>query len=92
MFAAIAPLAAALGVPIPGKHESPHLSNPSTGVPAVLRNFLQTITTDALDEIYGADGVLVEDDLQDINRVNIKVPVDVVNGLHVVAGVIDLIL
>lgn len=32
MFAAIAPEAAALGVPIPGKQESPHLNSPSTGV------------------------------------------------------------
>jgi hypothetical protein len=32
VLAAIAPLAAALGVPIPGKQESPHLNNPSTGV------------------------------------------------------------
>ena len=36
-------------------------SNPSTGVPAVLRTFLQTITSTPLDEIYGADTVLVED-------------------------------
>ena len=32
VLAAIAPDAAALGVPIPGKHESPHLRRPSTGV------------------------------------------------------------
>lgn len=39
-----------------------------------------------------APGVLVEDDLQDESRLNIKIPVDVVNGLHVIAGVIDLML
>jgi hypothetical protein len=32
VLAAIAPEAAALGVPIPGKHESPQRSRPSTGV------------------------------------------------------------
>jgi phage tail sheath gpL-like len=38
------------------------------------------------------DGVLVEDDSQDQNRVNIRIPADVVNGLHVVGIRIDLIL
>lgn len=38
------------------------------------------------------DGVLVERDLQDNNRLNIKIPADVVNGLHVIAGRIDLLL
>lgn len=38
------------------------------------------------------DGVIVEDDLQDPNRVNIRIPADVVNGLHVVAMRIDLLL
>ena len=32
VFAAITPDAAADGVPIPGKHESPQRSSPSTGV------------------------------------------------------------
>ena len=32
----------------------------STGVPAVRDTFLRTITTDALDEIYGADTLLVQ--------------------------------
>jgi hypothetical protein len=32
VLAAITPEAAADGVPIPGKQESPHRSNPSTGV------------------------------------------------------------
>lgn len=38
------------------------------------------------------DGVIVERDLQDPNRLNAKIPVDVVNGLHVFAGRIDLLL
>lgn len=37
-------------------------------------------------------GVLVEDDLQDPNRLDVRIPVDVVNGLHVIAGRIDLLL
>lgn len=39
-----------------------------------------------------ADGVIVERDEQDVNRLNAKIPVDVVNGLHVFAGRIDLLL
>jgi len=39
-----------------------------------------------------ADELIVEADLQDPNRLNAKVPSDVVNGLHVFAGRIDLIL
>jgi phage tail sheath gpL-like len=38
------------------------------------------------------DKLLIERDLQDPNRLNIRIPVDVVNGLHVIAGVIDLYL
>lgn len=38
------------------------------------------------------DGLLVERDLQDVNRLDAKIPVDVVNGLHVFAGRIDLLL
>src|SRR6185369_15911909 len=37
-------------------------------------------------------GVIVERDLQDPNRLNAKIPADVVNGLHVFAGRIDLLL
>lgn len=37
-------------------------------------------------------GVLVEDDLQDPNRLDVRIPVDVVNGLHVIANRIDLLL
>jgi phage tail sheath gpL-like len=39
-----------------------------------------------------ADGLIVERDLQDPNRLDAKIPVDVVNGLHVFAGRIDLLL
>lgn len=38
------------------------------------------------------DGVLCERDSQDVNRLNAKVPTDIVNGLHVFAGRIDLLL
>lgn len=38
------------------------------------------------------DGVICERDSQDPNRLNAKIPVDVVNGLHVFAGRIDLLL
>ena len=38
------------------------------------------------------DGVIVERDSQDPNRLNAKIPTDVVNGLHVFGGRIDLIL
>lgn len=38
------------------------------------------------------EGVIVERDLQDVNRLNAKIPTDVVNGLHVFAGRIDLLL
>lgn len=38
------------------------------------------------------DGVICERDLQDVNRLDAKIPVDIVNGLHVFAGRIDLLL
>ena len=38
------------------------------------------------------DGLIVERDDQDPNRIDAKIPADVVNGLHVFAGRIDLIL
>ena len=38
------------------------------------------------------DGLIVERDLQDVNRLDAKIPCDVVNGLHVFAGRIDLLL
>ena len=39
-----------------------------------------------------AAGLICERDLQDPNRLNAKIPCDVVNGLHVFAGRIDLLL
>ncbi len=39
-----------------------------------------------------ADGLIVERSLQDVNRLNAAIPTDVVNGLHVFAGRIDLLL
>ncbi|NOT17319.1 MAG: phage tail protein, partial [Sulfuriferula sp.] len=39
-----------------------------------------------------AGGLLVERDLQDPNRLDAKIPANVVNGLHVFAGRIDLLL
>ncbi len=63
------------------------------------------VKTEILDVLYkledleiveevaaNADGVIVERDLQDANRLNAKIPTDVVNGLHVFAGRIDLLL
>lgn len=63
------------------------------------------VRTEVLDVLYRLDAleilenvalyvdrVIVERDLQDNNRLNVKIPADVVNGLHIVAGVIDLIL
>lgn len=38
------------------------------------------------------DGLIVERDEQDVNRLNAKIPCDVVNGLHIFAGRIDLLL
>jgi phage tail sheath gpL-like len=38
------------------------------------------------------DGLIVERDLQDTNRLDAKIPCDVVNGLHVFAARIDLLL
>ncbi|WP_311515261.1 phage tail sheath subtilisin-like domain-containing protein [Oligella urethralis] len=38
------------------------------------------------------EGLILERDLQDVNRLNAKIPADVVNGLHVFAGRIDLLL
>ncbi|MRR15374.1 MAG: phage tail protein, partial [Deltaproteobacteria bacterium] len=38
------------------------------------------------------DGLLVERDIQDPNRLDAKIPTDVVNGLHIFAARIDLLL
>lgn len=38
------------------------------------------------------DGLIVERDTVDVNRLNAQIPTDIVNGLHVFAGKIDLLL
>lgn len=46
-----------------------------------------------LEEVANnAEGVIVERDAQDPNRLNARIPADVVNGLHIFAGRIDLLL
>ena len=46
-----------------------------------------------LEEVEAnAEGVIAERDLNDPNRLNIKIPADVVNGLHVLAARVDLLL
>lgn len=46
-----------------------------------------------LEEVdANAAGLVVERSLQDVNRLNASIPADVVNGLHVFAGRIDLLL
>ena len=45
-----------------------------------------------LGTVLNKDGLIVERDAQDVNRLDAKIPVDVVNGLHVFAGRIDLLL
>lgn len=46
-----------------------------------------------LEEVdANADALIVERSLQDVNRLNAAIPADVVNGLHVFAGRIDLLL
>lgn len=42
--------------------------------------------------VENKDGLIVERDSQDVNRLNARIPADVVNGLHVFAGRIDLLL
>ncbi|MNE86290.1 hypothetical protein D3C80_1833740 [compost metagenome] len=39
-----------------------------------------------------ANALIVERSQQDVNRLNASIPADVVNGLHVFAGRIDLLL
>lgn len=46
-----------------------------------------------LEEVANnAEGVIVERDIEDPNRLNARIPADVVNGLHIFAGRIDLLL
>lgn len=56
----------------------------------VLKKCEELEIVEAVDD--NADGLVVERSLQDVNRLNASIPVDVVNGLHVFAGRIDLLL
>lgn len=52
---------------------------------------LQPEQLDIIDEVEAnATGGICERDLQAPNRLDCRIPSDVVNGLHVFAGVIDL--
>jgi phage tail sheath gpL-like len=70
----------------------------SSKTPAAVRDQIMDVLyqlqdleiVEAVDD--NADGVICERDLQDPNRLDAKIPVDVVNGLHVFAGRIDLLL
>ncbi len=56
----------------------------------VLKKLEELEIVENVDE--NADALIVERSLQDTNRLNASIPVDVVNGLHVFAGRIDLLL
>lgn len=59
----------------------------------VLDVLRQLENLEILEEVEAnKDGVIVERDNSDVNRLNIRIPADVVNGLHILAGVIDLLL
>ena len=70
----------------------------STRTPAKVRSEILDVlrgleSLEIVEEVdANADGVVVERDLQDANRLDAKIPTDVVNGLHVFAGRIDLLL
>ena len=68
------------GVPEPDKVRSEVLD--------VLRQLEQLEIVEEVEA--NAAGVICERDLQDPNRLDCRIPSDVVNGLHVFAGVIDL--
>ena len=36
--------------------------------------------------------LIVQDNLQDVSRLDVRIPADLVNGLHVIGGVIDMYL
>ena len=70
----------------------------SSKTPAAVRDQIMDVL-EQLEELEiveevaaNADGVICERDLQDPNRLNAKIPCDVVNGLHIFAGRIDLLL
>lgn len=56
----------------------------------VLKKCEELEIVEAVDD--NAAGLVVERSLQDVNRLNATIPTDVVNGLHVFAGRIDLLL
>lgn len=70
----------------------------SSKTPAAVRSELLDVLKkceelEIVEEVdANADGLIVERSLQDVNRLNASIPVDVVNGLHVFAGRIDLLL
>lgn len=70
----------------------------SSRTPALVRDQLLDVLEkledlEIVEEVEAnADGLIVERDLQDPNRLDAKIPVDVVNGLHIFAGRIDLYL
>lgn len=70
----------------------------STRTPAKVRSEVLDVLRglgdlEILEEVEAnAEGVIAERDLQDPNRLNIKIPADVVNGLHVLAARVDLLL
>ncbi len=70
----------------------------SSRTPAAVRGELLDVLKkceelEILEEVAAnADALVVERSLQDANRLNASIPADVVNGLHVFAGRIDLLL
>lgn len=70
----------------------------SSKTPAAVRSELLDVLKkceelEILEEVdANADSLIVERSLQDVNRLNGAIPADVVNGLHVFAGRIDLLL
>lgn len=70
----------------------------SSKTPAAVRGELLDVLKkcedlEILEEVAAnADALVVERSAQDVNRLNASIPADVVNGLHVFAGRIDLLL
>ena len=59
----------------------------------ILDVLLQLQDLEIVEEVEAnKDGLIVERDLHDPNRLDARIPADVVNGLHVFAGRIDLLL
>ncbi|AZJ03485.1 MULTISPECIES: phage tail sheath C-terminal domain-containing protein [Klebsiella pneumoniae complex] len=70
----------------------------STRTPPLVRSELYDVLLkleelEIIEEVdANKDALIVERDSQDVNRLNARIPSDVVNGLHVFAGRIDLLL